>query len=58
VPALYSSKVLALYSSSGLIRVFIDARGACNYIAVRCQLLYSSSGFIKVFVNARGVVSL
>jgi hypothetical protein len=36
VLALYSSKVLALYSSSGLIRVFADVRGACNYIAVRC----------------------
>jgi hypothetical protein len=36
VPALYSSEVLALYSSGGLIRVFANARGACNYLVVRC----------------------
>jgi hypothetical protein len=36
VPALCSSEVLALYSSGGLVRVFVDARGACNYMAVRC----------------------
>jgi hypothetical protein len=58
VPALCSSKVLALYSSSGLIRVFTDARGAYNYIVVRCQLLYFSGGFVKVFTDARGAVSL
>jgi hypothetical protein len=42
-------------SPSGLIRIFVDARGGlCNYVAVRCQLLYSSGGFIKVFTDARG----
>jgi hypothetical protein len=36
VLALYSSKVLALYSFSRLIRVFANAKRACNYIVVRC----------------------
>ena len=58
VPAPCSSEVLALYSSGGLVRVFADARGAYNYMAVRCQLLYSSGGFIKVFADTRGAVSL
>jgi hypothetical protein len=58
VPALCSSKVLALYFFSGLIKVFTDARGACNYIAIRCQLLYSFSRSVKVFIDAKGAVSL
>jgi hypothetical protein len=36
VLALYNSKVLALYSFNKLIKVFINTKGACNYIVVKC----------------------